>query len=276
MRWIGFLIPFLILVSCEIFKTNEDEKIVAKVYNYQLTENQLRKIFPQEKDISLRNELINAYVQKWVKRKLMLTDAQKNISNELLKEIKEQTIAYEEDLIINYYTNQILEENNYYTPSEIEILNYYRQYKEQLASGEDLVQFHYIIYPEEEKEIEKEFLKFSFFDDKSLLKLVESTNYPSRISNDWLTVQNAALELPEIKEFNLAPKKIFRKKLKDKILLIHVHDFVPKGEPSPYDYVKETIKTTLLNKRKLILLKEFEEKLLKNAKKADKIFINTN
>lgn len=275
MKWVGVIL-FFCFVSCDILTNNDDEKIVAKVYNYQLTEEQLRKIFPQEKDISLQNELINAYVQKWIKRKLMLTDAQKNISNELLKEIKEQTIAYEEDLIINYYTNQILEENNYYTPSEIEILNYYREYKEQLSTGEDLIQFHYIIYPESDAEIEKEFLQFSFKDDKKLSQLLDKTNLPTRISSEWVTLSNAATELPEIKEFALSPKKVFKKKMDGNILLIHVHDVTPKGEPPPYDYVKETIKTTLLNKRKLILLKDFEDKLFQHAKKADKIFIKSN
>ena len=55
--------------------------------------------------------------------------------------------------------------------------------------------------------------------------------------------------------------------------LVKVNQVLDKGEISPFDYQKSTIKDIVLNRRKLALIKKFEKDITDNAIKNEKFEI---
>ena len=254
--------------SCS--KTRKNDKIVAKVGDKYLYFSEMSKIFPKvcAKDDSLA--LAKFYIDNWVKTKLLLKKAELNLSKEQLN-ITEAIETYRTSLLIYKYEDLLLREKLDTVVLDTEIQTYYDANKVNFSSEEYAVKAVYIKLPtgapalwnvrrwymsDREKDIQdladycqNNAVKFDLFDD------------------EWVQWVHIESELPQ-KE--AATKRLtyadnLEQQDDDFIYFVRIKEKRAPGETAPLAFVRDKVKSIIINKRKLKFISESERNIFDDA-----------
>lgn len=104
------LVCLLALASCQNQKNGGDDKIVAKVYNKVLYQSDLQDVMYQ--GISHNDSIVRtkAFIDKWIRRQLLIHEAVENIDKSEL-DFSKQLEDYRNSLIIYKYETIMIEKN---------------------------------------------------------------------------------------------------------------------------------------------------------------------
>ena len=117
------LVCLLALASCQNPKNGNDDKIIAKVYDKALYQSDLQDIMYQ--GISRNDSIVRtkAFIDKWIRRQLLIHEAEENIDNSDL-DFSKQIEDYRNSLIIYKYESVMIEKNLDTVVSDEEIAKY--------------------------------------------------------------------------------------------------------------------------------------------------------
>lgn len=272
---LSLLFSFLfLLLACErapIIGSNEN--VLVEYNGEKLTKQDIQKILPETYTSEDSVIIVEAYIKRWLQKKITVQNATQNISAEELQNLDQQIKDYREDLILNKFYNQRLEKLNENTLSEDEMKQYYESNKESFILNENIVKVKYIITNKDQQETLAKL--FSENDSVQLATYVsQHSNADSYLKDQWMSFSQlqSQLNLPEDFGFQTIQKKSFLQYEKNnKYYTVKFYNSMPKETTGPYEYFKNTIKSILFNKRKLNLQKQIEDSLYDNAVKNNKI-----
>ena len=117
---IQILFVAIIAVSCNLTQTSDPDNAIARVYDDYLYSSELNDII--SKDVSVKDSLIlvKNYINNWVRQKLLVKQAEKNLSSEQ-KDFSNQLESYRNSLIIYKYQTLFLKQRLDPVVSEQEI-----------------------------------------------------------------------------------------------------------------------------------------------------------
>lgn len=110
----------------------QDDKLLAQVYNKNLYLSELEGIVPEgvtKEDSAL---MVNAYVQRWIREQLLMYEAERNIPKDL--DIDELVRNYRASLVRFNYEEQIIAQQLDSVISEPELKTFYENNKDQFHS----------------------------------------------------------------------------------------------------------------------------------------------
>jgi hypothetical protein len=270
-----------LLISCDLIKrkqvnenhTNE-RKAIARVTNAILYEDELKGIVPEKTTKDDSAARINAYVNSWVRKQLLIQEALKTISIDEA-EVERKVLDYRYSLISyefqNYYIKQHL--NDSVTDAEIE--NYYKQHLDNFILKQNIIRGTYIKVPKEAprtkrikelifsaKEKEKDELKSYCLSFSAAYHLADS----SWIEFDKLTVNSPLADFPNKIQF-LKTYDYYETTDPKYLYFLKVDGYKITDNISPLEFVKQDIKNIIINKRKVELAKKLEDEVYENAVK---------
>ena len=117
------LILVLTLVSCQNFKNDGSDKVVATIYDKVLYQSDLQSVLYE--GISVNDSLVRtkAFIDSWIRRQLIIHQAENNIDKSEL-DFSRQIEDYRNSLIIYKYESMLIEQNLDTVVSENEITKY--------------------------------------------------------------------------------------------------------------------------------------------------------
>lgn len=117
------LILVLTLVSCQNFKNDGSDKVVATIYDKVLYQSDLQSVLYE--GISVNDSLVRtkAFIDSWIRRQLLINQAENNIDKSEL-DFSRQIEDYRNSLIIYKYESMLIEQNLDTVVSENEIAKY--------------------------------------------------------------------------------------------------------------------------------------------------------
>lgn len=117
------LILVLTLVSCQNFKNDGSDKVVATIYDKVLYQSDLQSVLYE--GISVNDSLVRtkAFIDSWIRRQLLIHQAENNIDKSEL-DFSRQIEDYRNSLIIYKYESMLIEQNLDTVVSENEIAKY--------------------------------------------------------------------------------------------------------------------------------------------------------
>ena len=117
------LILVLTLVSCQNFKNDGSDKVVATIYDKVLYQSDLQSVLYE--GISVNDSLVRtkAFIDSWIRRQLLIHQAENNIDKSEL-DFSRQIEDYRNSLIIYKYESMLIEQNLDTVVSENEITRY--------------------------------------------------------------------------------------------------------------------------------------------------------
>lgn len=269
------------LLNCEFIrmKTEKAEeenvrKVVARVHNSFLYQDELIGIIPtgtlQEDSVAR----VTAYVNSWIRKQLVINEAMKNIDiNEA--EVERKVLDYRYSLIGYEYQNYYIKQNLNDRVTEKEIETYYKERLDNFILKQNIIQGTYIKVPKEaprtkrikelmyskkEKEIDE--LKSYCLSFSAAYHLADS----SWIEFDKLAVNSPLAEIPNKIQF-LRSYNFYETSDDEFLYFLKIDAYKISDNVSPLEFVKEDIKNIILNKRKVELARKLEDDVYENAAK---------
>jgi hypothetical protein len=282
-HWPGFKKPIaaivfavLMLNGCDLIQRKKDDaaerKPVARVLDQYLYPEELAGIASPDmtkEDSAVR---INAYVNSWIRKQLLISEARKNINiNEA--EVERKVLEYRYSLIGYEYQNYYIKNNLADTVSEGEIQRYYKEHHDNFILKKNIVRGTYLKVPKgaprtnrikewiySTKPKEKEELKSYCLSFSSAYRLADST----WVEFDKLAYNSPLAGIPNKIQF-LQYTPYYETNDNDFLYYLKVDEYKIEDNVSPIDFVRNDIKNIILNKRKVELARKLEEEVYDQA-----------
>jgi hypothetical protein len=278
--WFGLsLVGMLLLSGCDLIQfkkettTQDPERIpVARVNRAFLYKDELAGIVPigaTQEDSTVRME---AYINSWIRKQLLLQEAARKIDiNEA--EVERKILDYRYSLIAYEYQAFYIKQNLDTAISAPEIEQYYKDNLDNFILKQNIVRATFIKVPKTAPRTNKiKDLIFSTKEkDQDELKsycLSFSTAY-HLVDSTWMVfdelVKNSPLvEIPNKIQF-LKANPYYETSDDAYQYFLRVKEYRISDNISPLEFVRDDIRTIILNKRKVALAKQLEDEIYNTA-----------
>ncbi|MCD4773390.1 MAG: hypothetical protein K8R41_08425 [Bacteroidales bacterium] len=261
----------IIAGSCNLSQTSDPDNAIARVYNDYLYSSELKDLF--SKDVPIKDSLIlvKNYINNWVKQKLIIKQAEKNLSYEQ-KDFSDQLESYRNSLIIYKYETLLLNQKLDTIVSEQEIENYYNSNSEIFKLKNDIVKVNYIVLDNNFTDIKKikHFINMDEIFAKDSLEMYCKKNAAEYYLDDeyWMFFDELLLNIP-IKSYNyeefLNNNKYLEFENSSLKYFVKFIDFKTKESVPPLSFESNNIKSIIINQRKTELINKLEKEIFNNA-----------
>ena len=220
---------------------------------------------------------ISSFIEAWAKEKVLYDLSMINLSQSKRAEIDELVENYKVDLYINSYKDLIVNSKIDSIATAEQIDSFYTLNINNFKLNENLVKYRYIKVPNDNININRirryivrvneqdryflDSLNFQFAD----LKLNDSIWFTERdviSSIDFINQNNKSKYFIENRLFTIEESNYTN--------FFIVDDILRSGNIPPISYLYERIKSTIVNQRKLNLLKNLNKEILNDALKSRK------
>ncbi|SDR85504.1 peptidyl-prolyl cis-trans isomerase [Winogradskyella sediminis] len=242
--------------------------------------NDIKDVVPEGTSQQDSTLMVNAYINRWARRLLLMDGALVNLSEDKQNEFSKLVEQYKNDLYTKAYLEGLVKKNIDSTVQRETLQLFYDNNKESFKLNDDLIQFRYVSLPLNPVNLDTIKKRFKRFETKDKMYLDSiSVQFRSYSLNDsiWLKLSRVAEKIPIINNSNKNEllKKTNFLQLKDSLnlYLMLVNDVRLQNDYAPLDYVSSSIKKIVINKRKLELIKQLENDITNDAIKQNKFQI---
>lgn len=268
----GFLILMGSLVSCDNFRTQEKGNVIARVNDHYLYEKDLARETPEKlngEDSAYSRHIID----RWATQKLLLDQADKNLTDEKKRELQKRVDDYRENLRVQVYTDLMVHKLIDTSITARQVQDYYDNHKESLYLNENWMKLRYVVVPVDFSglpKIKREMKRFNESDSVSFLSRRSEFEALNLKSSTW---NKRSLLEKKIKGFNSVNKTLLLPGKKGYFVLDNdelavvgvVKNILKRRDDAPLALVEEKIKRIILNRRQLSVKKELKEDIIKDA-----------
>ena len=262
----------LLFVSCNYFKTASQKDAIARVGKSYLYKSDIQDLVAPGTSKQDSIIIVTNYINRWAAQKLLIKAAEVNLSDEKKAGYNDLIGQYQTDLYTRGYMEEVVKQSVDTVISDKELKTYYNQNKENFRTNGILVQLRYINVPKDHPKFEMIRNKFLDFKktDKSFWETYQLQLKNSALNDSiWVEMNQIYKRLPFINPENrdaFITKGIsFQHPAGNTIFLVKIKNTIDKNEVSPFEYIKPTLKLVILNRRKLELIKKFENEITDDA-----------
>lgn len=266
-----YIILFFLFFSCDNYFKNQSNIDVARVEDEYLTQFEIESIFENSTNLADSTMVLNNYINNWAANKLLIQRALVNLPEENQNRIQDLVDDYKSDILINSYIDAMVNENMNLEVSPYELDSLYDNYKETFKLTEELFKIRFIYISNLNPDIrlfKKKLRRFNIDDIKYLDSLSFQFNRFSLNDSIWRNKNEVFYQLPNLKKVN---KYMLKKsnfiEIKDSLglYLININDMLKINQYAPLEYVSETLKRMVINKRKLVFIDQLRKDITKDA-----------
>lgn len=264
-------IMIFLLLTCDQAEKGHGSEAVVKAGQEVLTRDDLKKVLPSDINPEDSATLADEYVNRWVRNKLFLRQAETNLSEEE-KDVSQMLDEYRTSLLVNIYQQKMLEQK--YSPllKDEEIVRYYEEMQDNFKLQENIIKGLLMKVPLDAPG-QSDVRRWSrSAESESLVQLEKYSLQNARMFDvfldTWTPFQriNANLPDPVRNEERFLRYNRYYETTDDQyryFLLVTDYKFI--GSIAPLSFVEERIKAILLNKKRGEFIKGLEKELYEEA-----------
>jgi len=269
---IRFLLILLIGASaCTTLDNRNRERPLARVYEKNLYLSDIHDIFPENVTQSDSMIILQNFVDKWVKKQLILQKAELNLTEEQ-KDVYQQLDEYRSSLLIYKYEQSLIAQKLDTFISYEEIQAYYDENPSNFNLDEHIVKCLFIKLPIDAPNLYRVRQLYRSEREEDVRQL-ESYCYQYALKydyfdEDWVPFESITRELPvEIRtpERYLRYNRYIEQQDSLHRYLVNIREYQLAGMVAPLPYVDEKIRTIILNKRKVQFVRDLENNIYMDA-----------
>ncbi len=259
-----------IMSSCSLFYNEQDKEVVARVYDKYLYKSDLIGVVPEELSEEDSTLIAENYINNWGKAQLVLYKAELNLTEEK-KSFEKQLQDYRNDLVTHAYKQELIRQKLDTNISEQEIEEYFNAHPENFKLKENIVKAFYLTLDKAAPKLSdvKRWYKSSKKEDYLSLQdyciqFATSFNLNDSI---WMSYNDLLKFIPieGNQEQFLRSTKFYETQDSLSLYFLRIEEYKIKNSTSPLQYVKPTVKSIIINQRKLELISKMEEELVEKA-----------
>jgi hypothetical protein len=260
-----------LLISCKEREKKSEDAPVARVYESYLYKSDLSGIVPSGLASADSAALVKDFIDKWIRKQLLLLRAEENLSNSE-KNVEKQIEEYRTSLLIYKYEQNIIQQKLDTTVSEEDIVMFYNENTSNFILNQNLVKATFIKVPKTAPDIDK-IRRWYISDSDRDIKEVEIYCYKyaakyDYFNEDWVEFRYILNEMPEI---NTTPQNLLKSKnaieMSDSAFyyFLRIYDYKLEGTVAPLEFEKSNIISIMLNKRKIQKINQLESDIYNDA-----------
>ena len=268
------------LVGCNLINGSQENEPIARVNDDFLYKEDLKGIVPVDLNKVDSSLFVNAYINSWARRRLLMEGAQRNISEEKQQEYEVLIDQYRTDLFTKSYLDGLILQSMDTIVYEKEATQFYELNKESFKLNESLIRLRYVNMSQNalnSEEVKERIIRFDSLDQPYLDSIAIQFNSYSLKDSIWVRLKDVVTKIPVINSKNeselLKISNFIQLKDSINLYLIKVVAVRNKNEYAPLAYVLPSIEQMVLNKRKLELTKQLEKDIIKDAIKTNEFEI---
>lgn len=271
----------LCLNGCGRFATSDDDRTaVARVGNSYLYLDELQGVAAPGIAAADSVQRVEAFVDSWIRKQLLIQEATRRMNiNEA--EVERKILDYRYSIIAYEYQAHYVRENLDTAISHAEIEKYYQENRDNFILKQNIVQATFIKLPKSAPRVEK--LREMVFStrDKDLRELKSyCLSFAAAFQladSTWMVfddlVRNSPLaEIPNKIQF-LKANPYYETSDDNYLYFLKVNNYRISDNVSPLEFVRNEIRNIILNKRKVKLAHELEDKVYDDAAEGQKFEI---
>ncbi len=264
------LLTLLILYSCNK-GTHQGERPLVKVYDQVLYESQLKGLVSQGISEEDSLDIVKKYIDKWILQQLVFHQAQAFLTEEE-KDISRQIEDYKTSLLIYKYKQKYADQKLNKEISAQEVEKYYKKNPANFTLNDNIIKGIYIKAPLQAAN-PSDIRKWCMSDEEQDIKELESFCFKyaddyKYFEEKWVSFDKISKEIPNMPtnlEAILRQNAKFETQDAEHYYFLKVTKFKLVGELAPLSYVEADIESILLNKKKIKLLENLENKIYNEA-----------
>jgi hypothetical protein len=241
--------------------------VIAEVRSKKLYLSEVSAVIPNNLDPRDSMIMADDYVRKWIRHELVLRKAEENLPADL-KNVTRELEEYRNSLIIFRYKNELMAQRMDTTVSNAELMEYYTQHADNFKLGRNIVKAVFLKIPAE------------FANPEVLKKMASETSEEGTneirdfglqyargfdvFTDRWIDLDRVMNNIPmtiENAEQFLQNNRFIEYSDSSYYYLVAIHDYLLKNEQAPEEYVRNNIKSLILNRRKIEFLREVENNI---------------
>ncbi|MBN2613635.1 MAG: hypothetical protein JXB00_18910 [Bacteroidales bacterium] len=265
------LLAVMAAAGCKHGKDTPAESPVVRVFDKYLYPANLDNVIPDNISKSDSIVLANDYIDKWVRKQLLLRRAELNLTEEE-KNVDEQLENYRSSLLIFKYEQSLIKQKLDTIIGIVEIEKYYNDNPANFLLNENLVKAVFVKVPRKAPNIWELRRLYRSEDEEDLKKLEAYTFQHAEkyeyYNDDWVNFAEIEKELPyriDNPQNLLRYRKNYEVKDSTYYYFVDLKDFRLIGSVAPLSYVMEDIRTIIANKRKIQLINKLESNIYNDA-----------
>ena len=263
-----FVLAIIIaLIGCKDSSDKALNKPVVSVNDELLTFRQLYDAIPNglSKDDSLI--FANDYLKRWVRGKLLLQRAELNLTP-AEKDVDALLEEYRASLLVYKYQQKIVEQKYKSDVADSEIDDYYRDHSSDFQLWDPIVKGGFIIVSRNApnvESIESQIKRFKSSDITSMEGYCfQNAKKYLFFPDEWKSLPQLLDELDiniaDVDQF-LQKEKFYKSTNLDNYTYFVVSDYQPSGSLAPIEFVRDRIRSIIVNKKRMSFIKEMESEL---------------
>jgi len=255
------------LMSCQPPQEEQEDRLLATVYNKSLYLSELDGMFPEGTTSQDSTLIIQAYTDRWVREAILLHEAERNIPTDL--NIDKLVRDYRASLIRHNYEQILVQKLLDSTIAQQELLDFYEKNKEQYQLETPIARCYFVKLPlpvENENELRRWWQNPD--QDNNFEKLVEFASIHAQahhlVDSTWQRVEDVAIELPSgtLTVDNVTSKRDFILRDDNFLYFFKLFEVKNKKEIAPLGYIQDQARKVILHRRKMKLLEEKNDDML--------------
>lgn len=276
MKKVYIFVLCICCVSCVQQGTKRSKNVVAKVYNFQLTKEDIKGNLPKTNSVVDSLKVAEDYIKNWAKQKVLYRNALINLDN--TDQLDKLVAAYKQELYVAHYKNALVNKKLDTLVSESDIEAFYENHKNNFLLNEVVLKFKYLHVDRRNRKrnVIKKLFQTTSLEDKHQI-LSKYSGYQDFYFNDstWVSLKSIytkKINFPELTPRDLSIKnKVITKLGSDKSLyFIQIKQVLTKNAIAPLEYVKPNVENILLHKNKIKFFDQMEQILIDDAVKQNK------
>jgi hypothetical protein len=218
-------------------------------------------------------DLIQNYIDSWVLKELMLLKAETQIG-EMDEEVQNKISDCRNTLLIHEFEKEYLKKTIDTSISEKDIKNYYDTNIGNFELKQNIIKGIFIKVPKKAPKVEKVKTLILSSKEKDIIELM---SYCVRFAENYIIEDSSWTKFDELIEktpfANISDKTDFLEKnhfseISDEfyIYFLKINDYKFSKQISPFEFVKDKIRNTLVNRRRVELINAFKLNIYNEAK----------
>ena len=269
-RLLALLLAVVLLAACR--RGGDDSPVVARVFDHELHRSDLAGVVPSGVSADDSAAIVSAYIEQWVRQTVLLDKAEKNVKDDFERQLGE----YRNSLLIYAYERQIVDQllDTNVTPAQIR--EYYDTHRSDFQLKNSIVKAVYVIAPKRSAAVPalRNLVTKRLFSDAEVVDMEQLASrhklqgyYDADTWIPFYTLQ-ATVPITTYNE-NLYLRQNNSIVLSDDSLtyFVRILDYKVSDDYSPIDLEKQSIRSIIVNRRKVELLSKMQADLIAEAER---------
>lgn len=265
------ILILLLISGCKHFDKHPAQQSLARVGDKYLYASDVQDIFPNNLSENDSLLILNNFIDKWIKKQLLLQKAELNLTSEQ-KNVSKQLDEYRSSLLIFKYEQSLIKQklDTIIHPDEIE--QYYNENSSNFLLDNTIVKALFIKIPADAPNLNRLRQLYRSENEEDIQQLesycYQYANKYDYFNDQWIPFSRIQLELPQ--EINnlerfLRYNKYIEQQDSTFRHYVYIRDFHSESEEAPLEYIENKIKSIILNKRKVQFINEMENDIFNDA-----------